>query len=204
VLAAAATVGLGLLGGTLWLRSASPGTEAPAALTQGPWAEPGEPPASGGTQQATPADATEAHPTTQAAVAQGPGPRAPTESPAVLPPPQRPEAPSSTAAQPPVTAAPSTGPAATGAPLAADEPSQRPASARTRRRSGVVLLDVFPSAVLVVDGKERGEVSGKQSLSLPLGEHYLLLRHPHRSQGYPVDVRADSPVQVRFNAFGAQ
>lgn len=98
-----------------------------------------------------------------------------------------------------VLAAAATNPASDPAPSAAGT-HQEPERVRAAPASGTLQVQAAPYATVFINGKRMGEVTGRASYRLPVGNHKLVFQHPSGERRYDVAVTAGGTVSREFRA----
>lgn len=65
---------------------------------------------------------------------------------------------------------------------------------------GEVLLRVTPWAMVFVDGRALGEVTGRRVLRLPPGKHRVRFEHPRKNVEKVLEIRGRGRTSFEFNA----
>lgn len=97
-----------------------------------------------------------------------------------------------------VLAAATTSPASAPAPSTPD--TQEPERVRAAPASGTLQVQAAPYATVFINGKRMGEVTGRASYRLPVGNHKLVFQHPSGERRYDVAVTAGGTVSREFRA----
>ncbi|WNZ64933.1 hypothetical protein QEG98_15560 [Myxococcus sp. MxC21-1] len=98
-----------------------------------------------------------------------------------------------------VLAAAATHPASAPAPSTAGT-HQEPERVRAAPASGTLQVQAAPYATVFINGKRMGEVTGRASYRLPVGNHKLVFQHPSGERRYDVTVTAGGTVSREFRA----